>query len=297
MHSFKYIRPQSIQEAADILSEHKEQARILAGGTDLLVQMQSSKSTPGYVVDIKHIPELNVLSYDDAEGLTIGAAVPCFKIWNHAKVTQHYPGLIDAVHLIGGTQIQGRATLGGNVANASPAADSIPSLIVHEAVCDVIGPQGIRQIAIEDMCIGPGQNALSTGEFLLRFRIKPPSSGFGAHYLRFIPRNEMDIAVASAGASLVLNPDDQTVQFARIAIGAVAPTPLLVTAAGESLVGQPLTDESIEHAAHLAAQATQPITDVRGTITQRKHLAAVLTRRALVKAHERAIERLKGASH
>ncbi|MAU10658.1 MAG: carbon monoxide dehydrogenase [Anaerolineaceae bacterium] len=297
MHSFTYVRPQSLEEASTFLSEHREQARILAGGTDLLVQIQSSSVTPDYIVDIKHIPELNVLSFDETGGLRIGAAVPCFKIWNHHEIAHLYPGLIDAVQLIGGTQIQGRATLGGNVANASPAADTIPSLIVHGAICDVIGRQGIRSIAVQDICIGPGQNALAPDEFLLRFQIKPPSIGFGAHYLRFIPRNEMDIAVASAGASLVLNPDDQTVQYARIAIGAVAPTPLLVIAAGESLIGQPLTNESIDRAARLAAQAAQPITDIRGTISQRKHLAAVLTRRALVKAQERALQSLKGASH
>ena len=297
MHSFTYVRPQSLEEASTFLSEHREQARILAGGTDLLVQMQSSTVTPDYIVDIKLIPELNMLSYDETDGLTIGAAVPCFKIWNHPEIAYRYPGLIDAVHLIGGTQIQGRATLGGNVANASPAADTIPSLIVHGAICDVIGRQGIRSIAVEDICIGPGQNALGPEEFLLRFQIKPPPIGFGAHYLRFIPRNEMDIAVASAGASIVLNPDGKKVQSARIAIGAVAPTPLFVTAAGDSLIGQPLTDETIDRAAQLAAEAAQPISDVRGTDAQRKHLAAVLTRRAIIKARERAIEQLKGASH
>lgn len=296
MPSYTYIVSQTIPETTAFLTQHGSQARVLAGGTDLLVQLQSAIRLPQYIVDVKKIPELNELSYDPTSGLTIGAAVPCFRIWNNATVSRLYPGLIDAVSLIGGIQIQSRATLGGNVANASPAADSIPALIVHHAVCEIAGPKGIRRVPVEAFCTGPGKNVLEPGEFLVRFHMKPPSPGFGAHYLRFIPRNEMDIAVASAGASVILSQDGNTIQSARVAIGAVAPTPLLVTAAGEALAGKAVSDEAIDEAATLATQAAQPITDVRGTIAQRKHLAAVLTRRALHKAIERARANLKGTS-
>lgn len=295
MAHFNYVIPQTVQETTELLRKHGQQARVLAGGTDLLVQLQAAGRTPEFVVDIKKIPELTDLHYDATSGLTIGAAVPCFRIWNDPTVKQLYPGLIDAVSLIGGIQIQSRASLGGNVANASPAADSVPSLIVHEAVCEIAGPGGMRQVPVENFCTGPGKNSLNEGEFLVSFLIKPPQKGFGAHYLRFIPRNEMDIAVASAGASVVLSPDGETIQSARVAVGAVAPTALLVTAASDALAGRPVSDDAIEEAANHARDAAKPITDIRGTIAQRKHLAAVLTRRALTTAIERARENLKGA--
>lgn len=288
MQAFDYATPHTLHEATDLLSRYRRQARVLAGGTDLLVQIQSG--TPDLIVDIKQIPELNQLYYDPNVGLVIGAAVPCFRIWNDADVVKRYPGLVDAASLIGGIQIQSRASFGGNLANASPAADSIPALIVHEAVCEVIGAQGMRRIAVEAFCTGPGTTVLNPDEFLVRFLIKPPEKGFGAHYLRFIPRNEMDIAVASAGASVVL--DGDTIQSARIALGAVAPTPLLVTEAGEALIGHTISDAVVDEAARLAVEAARPITDVRGTAAQRKHLAGVLTRRAIHKAIQRARENL-----
>ncbi len=293
MQTFDYITPHTIQEATTLLSQRRDQARILAGGTDLLTQMRIGTRTAELVIDIKQIPELNELSYDPDTGLRIGAAVPCFRIWNDATISRLYPGLVDAVALIGGIQIQSRATLGGNVANASPAADSIPALIVHSAICQIAGPDATREIPIENFCTGPGRTILRAGEFVVRFHLKPPVSGFGAHYLRFIPRNEMDIAVTSAGASVVLDQSGKIIQSARIALGAVAPTPLLVMPAGELLTGRTITDDVINEAAQLAADAARPLTDVRGTAAQRKHLAAVLTRRALHKAIQRAQENLQ----
>ncbi len=221
--------------------------------------------------------------------------MPCFRIWNDAAVARLYPGLRDAVALIGGIQIQSRATLGGNVANASPAADSIPALIVHEAICEIVADGGVRNIPVENLCAAPGRTILSPSEFIARFHIPPPVSGFGASYLRFIPRNEMDIAVASAGAAVVLDQGGERIVSARVALGAVAPTPLLVTAAGDALAGQPVSDEVINEAAQLAAAAARPISDVRGSAAQRIHLAAVLTRRALDKAIQRARESLREA--
>jgi CO/xanthine dehydrogenase FAD-binding subunit len=286
--AFNYVVPKSIDEVTKLLSQDGSQVRILAGGTDLLAQMRENRRIVDTMVDVKQIPELNELTYDPGEGLTIGAAVSCWRIWNDPTVAAHYPGLIDAVELIGGIQIQGRATLGGNLVNASPAADSIPALIVHEAFCTIVGPGGIRTVPIESFCRAPGQTVLQKGEFLIRLRIKPPVRGFGARYLRFIPRNEMDIAIVGAGATVVLDGDGTHFRSARVALGAVAPIPLFIPEVGESLAGEAVSAAAIDEAAHIAGRAATPISDVRGTIEQRKHLAVVLTRRALYAACERA---------
>lgn len=294
MKAFSYVAPQNIEEVVTLLSQNGSQLRILAGGTDLLAQMRENRRTADTVIDVKHIPELNQLTYDPVDGLTIGAAVSCWHIWNDPTVSAQYPGLIDAVRLIGGIQIQGRATLGGNLANASPAADSIPALIVHEAQCIVVGSGGTRTIPVESFCRAPGQNVLAHDEMLVQLRIKPPVSGFGAAYLRFIPRNEMDIAVVGAGAAVVLDETGTHFQSVRVALGAVAPVPLFVPEVGEKLAGQPVSDELIDEAARIAERAATPITDVRGTAAQRKHLAGVLTRRALRAACDRARRSWRG---
>ena len=292
MKAFNYVAPKSIDEVTTLLSQNGSQVRILAGGTDLLAQMRENRRTVDTMVDVKQIPELNELTYDPVEGLTIGAAVSCLRIWNDPTIAAHYPGLIDAVELIGGIQIQGRATLGGNLVNASPAADSIPALIVHEATCIIMGSGGIRTVPVESFCRAPGQTVLQKGEFLIRLRIKPPVRGFGARYLRFIPRNEMDIAIVGAGAAVVLDEDGMHFRSARVALGAVAPVPLFIPEVSESLVGEAVSDAAIDEAAHIAGRAAAPINDIRGTVEQRKHLAVVLTRRALYAACERARQSL-----
>lgn len=288
MHAFEYVAPYSVEDAVTLLSEAGNDARVLSGGTDLIAQMKEGRRRPGLIVDIKHIPELNEFTYDPVVGLWLGAAVPCHRITSNPAVTHAYPGLIDAVSLIGGTQIQGRATLGGNLCNASPAADSIPALIVHRATAHISGPGGDRAIPVEDFCTGPGQTILQPGEILVKLHLPPPVPGFGAGYLRFIPRNEMDIAVVGAGASVELDEAGETIQSARIALGAVAPRPLYVPEASDFLVGKAISNEVVEEAARLAQAAAKPIDDMRGTIAQRKHLSAVLTRRALTIAIARA---------
>jgi CO/xanthine dehydrogenase FAD-binding subunit len=241
------------------------------------------------LVDIKSIPEVNQLKFDPSTGLTLGSAVSCLRISSDPLVSQMYPGLVDAVSLIGGVQIQGRASVGGNLCNASPAADSIPALIVHRAVCVIAGPDGYREAAVEDFCTAPGRNILNPSELLISLRLPPPPPRFGAHYLRFTPRNEMDIAVVGAGASVVLNEDMRTIQSARIALAAVAPTPLLVEDAGKYLTGKEISPETIQGAADLAQEAANPIRDMRGTVDQRGHLAGVLAGRAIEKAIQRAL--------
>jgi CO/xanthine dehydrogenase FAD-binding subunit len=240
-------------------------------------------------VDIKSIPEVNQLIYDPSLGLSIGAAVPCWSLCSHPAVQEHYPGLVEAAALIGGVQIQSRATVGGNLCNASPAADSIPALIVHQAACLIASPYGLREMAVESLCLAPGQTALQPGEFLVALRLPPPPPGSGAAYLRFTPRTEMDIAVVGAGAAVVLRAGGTEFESARIALGAVAPTPLFVPEAGAALAGQPVSAAVLLQAAQIAQQAAHPITDMRGTRAQRKRLCLVLVRRALERAVERAI--------
>jgi CO/xanthine dehydrogenase FAD-binding subunit len=291
LQAFDYAAARSVEEAVSLLAQHGDQARVLAGGTDIIVQVREGRRKLAMLVDIKGIPEANELAYDPAQGLTIGAAVPCYKIYERQDIAAAYPGLIDAVSLVGGIQIQGRATVGGNLCNASPAADTIPALIVHHATCVVAGPNGRRDIPAEQFCTGPGRTALQPGEFLVSLRMPSPAPNSGAHYLRFIPRNEMDIAVVGVGASVVLNRDQTSFGAARVALGAVAPTPLLVETAGAALVGKPIADDAIEQAAEASQAAARPIDDMRGTAAYRRHLVGVLTRRALRGAIQRAKER------
>ena len=287
MQSFAYVAARTLNEAAELLSTPGRQANVLAGGTDLIVQLRENRRRSDLLVDIKNIPEVNQLTCNPDQGLTIGAAVSCRRICSDPAVVSAYPGIVDAVSLIGGTQIQGRATVGGNLCNASPAADSIPALISHQAVCTIYGLQGSRQVAAEDFCTGPGRNVLQRGEFLVSIHIPATSKGFGANYLRFIPRNEMDIAVAGAGVSVLLD-GGSTFVSARSALSAVAPVPLFVPAVGQWLAGRKVDAETIHEAGRIAMDAAVPIDDMRGTAVQRKRLAAVLTRRALENAIQRA---------
>lgn len=286
MKPFDYIRPSTLAEAARLLESHP--ALLLAGGTDLLVQMRAGRKTADLVIDVKRIPELNEVRYEAGAGLTLGAAVPCYRIYGDDTIRRAYPALTEVAALIGGIQIQGRASLGGNVCNAAPSADAIPILIALRATCRVIGPGGPREIAMEDFCTGPGRNSLAPGELLVSLRLPPAGQRSGARYLRFIPRNEMDIAVAGAGAAVTL--EDGVFRSARIALSSVAPTPLYVREAGEWLAGKPVNEDSIRTAAAMAKDAAKPITDMRGTADYRKHLCAVLTRRALEAAVHQARE-------
>lgn len=286
LQDFEYVAAQSLDEVVALLGKGGDQARILVGGTDLLVQLREGRRAARWVVDIKRVPEVNELVYREGEGLRIGAAVACARICSDPQVAALYPGLVDAISLIGGTQIQGRASVGGNLCNASPAADTAPAFIVHQAVCVIAGPQGVRELPVEDFFAGPGRNVLQPGELLVAVRVPPPEPGFGAMYLRFIPRNEMDIAVVGAAAAVWL--DGQHFHAARLALGAVAPIPLLVPVVGEFLAGRELLPENIRQAAMLARDAARPISDMRGTAEQRRHLSGVLARRALEGAVERA---------
>jgi carbon-monoxide dehydrogenase medium subunit len=284
---FDYAAPQSLTEAVSLLAAHPR-ARPLAGGTDLLVQLRSGETETELVVDVKRIPELNEMRCDAVHGLTLGAAVPCCRIYEDRAVSQAYAALAEVASLIGGVQIQSRASIGGNLCNATPSADAVPVLIAYRATCRIVGPAGTREIDAERFCTGPGSTVLQPGELLVSLHLPPVELHSGACYLRFTPRNEMDIAVAGAAAAVTV--EDGVFRAARIALAAVAPVPLLVREAGDHLAGKPVSPDSIRSAAEIARAAAQPITDLRGTAEYRRQLCAVLTRRALEAAVRRARE-------
>ncbi len=286
--TLEYVVPATVDEAVATLARHGTSARVLAGGTDIIIQVREGRRNVGVMVDVKKIAEVTGIEWGPGGTLSIGAATSCTAIYHDAEVASRFPALIDSASLIGGIQIQSRASLGGNLCNSSPAADSIPTLIALGATCEIAGPGGRRQVPVEDFCTAPGQNVLAPGEMLVALSFPAPAANSGAAFERFIPRNEMDIAVANAAASVTLSGDGSRFEAARIAIGAVAPTPLYVKAAGDALVGQPVSDESIARAAAAASAAARPITDMRGSAGQRRHLAGVLTTRVLNTAISRA---------
>lgn len=287
MHQFKYTTPDSIEALLSTLANRRGEVKLLAGGTDLIVQMRTGAVTPALVIDVKQVVELNQLLLSD-KGLIIGAAVSCRTVYENNHVARAYPALIDAASLIGGIQIQGRASIGGNLCNASPSADLIPALIVLEALALIQSSNGSRELPVEDFCTGPGTNALAGDELLVSLKLPPRAKNSGACFQRFTPRNEMDIAVANAAAAVVLSADGKHFTSLRIAIGAVGPTPILVQEAAEALQGKPVSSASVAVAADIARQAASPINDMRGTIAQRKQLVQVLVTRALQGAIERA---------
>lgn len=286
MQAVKYARATSVDEAVRMLREGGEVARVLAGGTDVIVLARERRRDIDLFVDIKHIPETMGISFDAAAGLTVGAATPLYQVYGNADVQKHYPALVEASHVIGGTAIQGRASLGGNLANSSPAADGIPAMIALGGVAQIAGPDGRREVPVAEFCTAPGRNVLQPGEFIVTLHFPAPAAHSGSAWERFIPRNEMDIAVVNAGCYLVL--DGDVVSDARLSLGAAAPTPLTLTAAQEALVGRRLDDTSIDAAAKAASNAAQPISDMRGSVKQRKHLAGILTARVIRKAAARA---------
>ena len=287
MHPFAYVAPNTVEEAVAVLNEHGDRARPLAGGTDLLVKARANVWELDAVVDVKNIPELMNLAIGK-NGLSIGAGVPCYQVYENDQVADEYSGIIDGTSIIGGIQIQSRAGLGGNLCNAAPSGDGIPALIAHSAVARIAGPNGTREVAVEEFCTGPSRTVLEPGELLVSIEVPKPAANSGAAYTRFIPRNEMDIAVAGVGVYVVLDNSGNNFESARIALASVGPIPILANEAGDSLSGKPINDETIAAAAKLARNAASPITDMRGTIEQRKHLIEVLTDRMIKQAVERA---------
>ncbi|MGZ6228667.1 MAG: FAD binding domain-containing protein, partial [Candidatus Binataceae bacterium] len=236
MHAINYEAPKTLKDAVALLAQHGEKGRPLCGGTDLIIQLRAGVRRPEFVVDVKKIPDLLKISYDAKKGLRLGAAVPAIEVCENKELQQHYPGLVEAAHLIGSNQIQTRASVGGNLCNGSPAADTTPALIALGARARVVGPKGEREVKVEEFCTAPGRTVLAPGELLVEILIDAPKPHSADAYLRFIPRNEMDIAVVGVGSWLHL--DGDKVSAARISLGAVAATPLFAAKASESLAGK-----------------------------------------------------------
>jgi carbon-monoxide dehydrogenase medium subunit len=289
MRDFEYEAPKTVAEAVAVLSRLNGQARPLAGGTDLIDQIRIGRHAPSVVVDVKKLPELNVLELSP-NGLRLGAAVPCYRIYGCGDISSKYAALADSARIIGGIQIQSRASVGGNLCNSGPAADATPSLIALGAVAVIAGPNGTRDVPVDDFCTGPGKNVLAPGELLVELKLPARPDRSGSHYRRFIPRNEMDIAVVGVGASVVLDESGEKIVSARIGLGAVAPTPLFAKQAGDLLAGKSADEKSFAAAAEAAQAIISPIDDMRGTREFRHHVTGVLVRRVL----ETAVNRARG---
>ncbi|MCB1461823.1 MAG: xanthine dehydrogenase family protein subunit M [Nitratireductor sp.] len=282
----EYVLPASLNDAIGLLAGAKGNAFVLAGGSDLLVRMKGDFIEPDLIVDIKGIGELAQI-VQTADGFTVGSAVPCAVMGENTALRKAWPGVVEAANLIGSKQVQGRCTIAGNLCNASPAADSVPALVAAGARAVIAGPSGKRTIAVEDVPTGPGKTSLAKGEIVEAIVLDKRPSNSGDAYLRFIPRTEMDIAVVSAGVNLTLGADG-AVASARVALGAVAATVLLVSEAADAIVGTRLDDTAMEKLAQACSAAASPIDDKRGTVHFRKKVAGVLATRAARIAYERA---------
>jgi len=288
LKEIEYAAAHSVDEAVGLLAARGERARILAGGTDILVQLREGLRDADLIVDVKKIPELMNLSFAAGQGLRLGASVPCYRVYGDASIAAAYPALADAARIIGGWQIQSRGSVGGNLCNSSPAADSIPALIALDAKCLIAGPDGRRTVPVAEFCTAPGKNVLKRGELLVAIEFPPVGKHEGSRYLRFIPRNEMDIAVVGAGAWVRLNAKGDTIEAARVGLAAVAPTPLTAADVGAWLAGKPATQATFDEAGNRARSIARPISDMRGPAEYRLHVVGVMTARALAGAVERA---------
>ena len=286
MIEMRFETPNTAEAAATLLSGVKGLAKPLAGGTDLLIQMRSGRVEPELLVDMKNIPEATAIAVENG-AYRFGAAVGAMVLVENTAFAQAWPGVTDAVKLIGSIQIKGRATVGGNVCNASPAADSVPALIAAGAIARIVGPKGRREVPVEEIGVAPGKTSLANGEIVVSFLLpkRPPRSGDA--YLRFIPRTEMDIAVVGAGINLTLD-DKGVCTQARVSLGAVAARALLVPEGAAALIGSTVDAAALERLAAAASAACRPIDDKRGTKEYRIKVAGVLARRAAAIALERA---------
>ncbi len=282
----RYEMPATAEAAAGLLANEKGKAFVLAGGTDLLVKMKAGVVEPDLIVDIKAIEGMRDIK-KSAAGFVIGAAVPCEALSENADLVKAWPGVVEAANLIGSKQIQGRCTMSGNLCNASPAADSVPALIAAGAMVSIISATGSRKLAVEDVTIGVGRTSLEKGEFITTIELPAKMPQSGDAYLRFIPRTEMDIAVVSCAVNLSID-DKGVITKARVVLGAVAITALLVKDAASAIIGTKLDDAAKAKLATACSAACKPIDDKRGTVEFRTEVAGVLARRAAEIAYARA---------
>jgi len=284
-----YIAPSTVEEAVRILAGAPGVAKLLSGGTDLLVQLRSGRTKPDLIVDTKKIAGISGIREKDG-GFIIGAATSGAEIGENDALKQAWPGVVEAANLIGSTQVQGRASLAGNLCNASPAADSVPALIAARATCVVAGANGRREVPVESIVTGPGRTSLRPDELVLEFHLPKRPARSADAYLRFIPRTEMDIAVVGVGVNLTRDPGGVCTD-ARVVLGAVAPTAVIVADAAAALIGRTLDETALALLDQAARRACKPIDDKRGTIEYRTKVAGVLARRAAAIAYERAGDR------
>lgn len=286
MHEIRYSAPRSVADAVALLAA--EDARVLAGGTDLIIQLRAGACPSRHLVDVKRIGELAMLDFDATGALHLGAAVPCWRLADDERVRRTFPGLAEATALIGSTQIQSRATIAGNLCNGSPAADTTPALVALGAVCVIAGPAGRREVPVAGFVTAPGKTVLERGELLVELRVPAPAAHSADAYQRFIPRNEMDIAVVGVAASVTR--DGARCTAARIVLGAVGPTVLLAEEAAGALVGSTLDEAALARAAEAAMATARPITDMRAPAGYRREITGVLTRRVVAEAARRALQ-------
>lgn len=282
----KFETPQTVEQAVALLAADSG-ARVLAGGTDLLVRLRAGHIAPSAIVDIKHIDGMGEIAQEADGGWRIGAGVPCAAMGEHAGLVADYPGVVEGAELIGSTQVQGRCTMIGNLCNAGPAGDSVPALVAAGAMVRVAGPNGTRDVPVIEIPTAPGKTSLATGEFVTSVYLPPRGARGGDAYLRFIPRTEMDIAVVGCAVNVILE-EDGTVACAGVSLGAVAPKVLLVAEAAEALIGTKCDDAALAACAAAATAAATPIDDKRGTVAFRKDVSGVLARRAAKLAYVRA---------
>lgn len=295
MSQVEFLAPTTPETAAKALLAGGAAARPLSGGTDLLVQLRSGRLPAGMIVDLKRIPGAMGIR-QEAGGFIIGAATPGMTVTEHAGLAKAWPGVVEAVNLIGSTQIKGRASMAGNLCNASPAADSVPAMTAARATCLIVGPEGRRTVSVEAIAVGPGRNSLGPGEFVLEIHLpaRPPRSADA--YLRSTPRTEMDIAVVGAAVNVTLDAAG-VITHARVSLGAVAPTQLLVIAGADAIIGSRLDDAALAKLDAAARAVCNPIDDKRGTIDFRIKVAGVLARRAASIAMQRALGQAAGTKH
>ena len=295
MPTLNYAAPSTVDEAVKLLAGASGLAKVLSGGTDLLVQLRSGRLKPELIVDTKYIPGIIGIR-QDAGGFRIGAATPGIDLEGHAALKSAWPGIVEGMDLIGSQQIQGRCSLAGNLCNASPAADSVPALIAARATCTIVGPSGTRTALVKDIVIGPGRTSLAKGEFITEFQMPPRPAHASDAYLRFIPRTEMDIAVVGAAVNVVLDAKGVCTD-AVVVLGTIAPTQVIVDDAAKALIGHTLDAPTLAAIDAAAQAACKPITDKRGTIAYRIKVAGVLTRRAAAIAFARARGETPATTH
>jgi len=282
----RYEAPETLDAAVGLLAGESGRAQVLAGGTDVLVQIHTDRVNPDLIVDIKKIAELRAITNNDG-AWSFGASVTGKELMDNADFNAAWPGVMDGVRLIGSVQVRGRASVGGNLCNASPAADSVPPMIAARAIATVVGPNGTREVPVEDIATGPGQTSLDKGEFVVSFQLPKRAPNSGDAYLRFTPRTEMDIAVVGCAVNLTLD-DSGACTNARVSLGAVAARALVVDDAAKALIGTKVDDVAMDALAAAASAACSPIDDKRGTIEYRTEVAGVLAQRAAAIALERA---------